>query len=124
MKIRMKFFVLIFTLLWTHTAVMAQEAFMPGTQDIPLMDGLRVDVSDDMNFDTPEGQVITFDAQSKRKTGTQIIDYYRDTLPRMGWTETETNHFVREKDSITLTVIRGRKPGVVRFEIMTTNTNE
>lgn len=124
MKLLMKIFVLILMLCLGHTAVMAQEAFMPGTQDIPLMEGLRVDVSDDMNFDTPEGQVITFDAQSKHKTGTQIIDYYRDTLPRMGWTETETNHFVREKDFITLTVIRVRKPGVVRFEIMTTNTNE
>ncbi len=102
----------------------AQEVFMPGTQDIPLMDGLKIDITDDMNFDTPEGQVIVFDAVNRRKTGQEIRQYYRATLPEMGWKETQTDHYEREGDSITLTVIEAGRPGTVRFEITATNTNE
>lgn len=122
----MKIFVysLLFLLSGSLIPINAQEVFMPGTPDIPLMEGLRIDVSDDMNFDTPEGQVITFEAQNKQKTGAQIINYYRDILPKLGWIEIETNHFIREKDSMILTIIHQRKPGIIRFEITSTNTHE
>ena len=122
----MKIFVysLLFLLSGSLIPINAQEVFMPGTPDIPLMEGLRIDVSDDMNFDTPEGQVITFEAQNKQKTGAQIINYYRDILPKLGWIEIETNQFIREKDSMILTIIHQQKPGIIRFEITTTNTHE
>ncbi len=101
----------------------AQEAFIPQTQDIPLMKGLSVDVSDDMNFDTPAGQLITFEANAARHTGKEVLTYYRDTLPKMGWKENKLNCYTRDKDSVTITVIREKKPAVIRLEIVLSNPN-
>ncbi len=100
---------------------MAQEAFMPQTQDIPLMNGLSVDVNDDMNFDTPAGQLITLEAKSTSLKAQQILNYYHKTLPEMGWQETRKNYYTRDKDSVTISVIRSKKPAVVRFEIVLSN---
>ncbi len=103
--------------------VSAQENFIAGTQDIPLMDKLSIDISDDMNFDTPAGQLMVFEAKNTHYTGSDVLSYYRNTLPKMGWTKTGNNSYIREKDSITISIIREQKPSVVRFEIVSTNTN-
>lgn len=98
------------------------EIFMPGTQDIPLMNSLLVDTTDDMNFDTPAGQVITFEAKSSKETSRTILNYYRNTLPALGWKETTPNHYLREKDSLIFTVMQAQKPAVIRVEITLMNT--
>lgn len=98
------------------------EIFMPGTQDIPLMSSLLVDTTDDMNFDTPAGQVITFEAKSSKETSRMILNYYRNTLPTLGWKETAPNYYMREKDSLIFTVMQAQKPAIIRVEITLMNT--
>ncbi len=102
---------------------MAQEVFIPQTQDIPLMSDLSINMSDDMNFDTPAGQLITFEAKSRSQTGKQILNYYKKTLPEMGWVEHAHNYYTRDKDSVTMTIIRNTKPAIIRFEIILSNPN-
>ncbi|MBQ8557839.1 MAG: hypothetical protein IJY58_05300 [Alphaproteobacteria bacterium] len=101
----------------------ADDTFISGTQDIPLMSGLTIDVSDDMNFDTPVGQVLAFEAQSSTQTSSQIISYYGQILPSLGW-HCQAKQLVctRETDTLTLIPIQDKKPAIVRFEITQTNT--
>ncbi len=100
----------------------ANGIFIPGTPDIPLMSGLEIDITDDMNFDTPVGQVLTFEAQSSVLTSHQIASYYRQILPSLGWIcQTENISCQRDTDTFVLTPIQTKKPAVVRFEITQTN---
>lgn len=94
------------------------EGFLQGTQDIPQMDGLVIQQTQDVDFDTPAGQILSIDAFSKQKTGRQIKDYYNATLPQLGWIHQKDGSFKRENDSFSITVLKEKKPSKVRFDII------
>ena len=110
--------------LLTSSLAFAQEAFLPGTEDVPLMEGLTVNPTANLDFDTPAGQIRTVNATGKSLTGQKITAYYRQTLPALGWRFEKGNRFVREKDSLVITVLKETKPAVVRFETTMTNLSE
>ena len=61
------------------------ETFLAQTTDIPLMSGIRISPVEQMDFDTPAGQVIVLEGVSKLNTGSEIISFYENVLPQMGW---------------------------------------
>ena len=92
--------------------------------DIPLMDGLTVQSTEDVNFDTPVGQIINVDVYSKDVSSCRILRFYHDVLPQMGWSSIDNNKFVRDKDSLLINVINSQNPAVVRFEMTLNNPIE
>lgn len=102
----------------------AGESFIPGTADIPLMDGLTVNPVPSMDFDTPAGQILTVTAVGKKLSGQEVLSYYEKALPQMGWESVKKGHYQREGDSVILTVIKEGKPAVIRFETASLNAKE
>lgn len=97
-------------------------SFLPGTDDVPQMPGLKVDVTDNMDFDTPVGQIITLEGIDSEATASSLYEFYQTVLPKMGWKQVEKGYFKREKDSLHIIVIRPENPLKVRFEISLTNS--
>lgn len=96
------------------------EEFLAGTSDIPVMNGLKINTSEQMDFDTPIGQVLILEGISVKKTGNEILNFYKNTLPQMGWEEKSEGIFIRQKDSLTISVLKNNNPAKVRFDISLT----
>ena len=98
-------FSIIFLCLAFTFALLAHQAtwadFLPGTDDIPLMEGLTLPEINDFSFDTPAGQILTFDADTSLSKE-QVLSFYQKTLIAMGWQQSETGQFVRGNDTLIL----------------------
>ncbi|MBQ3117274.1 MAG: hypothetical protein IJC11_02995 [Alphaproteobacteria bacterium] len=101
--------------------VCATEKFLPETEDIPLMDGLIVQSPADLNFDTPEGQIIIVETISTNLTKEQVYCYYAKTLPEIGWKQITDKQYIREKDTILIKTIQEKQPLKIHFEITVMN---
>lgn len=102
----------------------AESRFFPHMNDIPLMDGVTIQSTEDVNFDTPVGQIISVGIQAEDISSCRILAYYHNILPEMGWQIVEPNKFVREKDTLLITVIQTQNPAILRFEITLNNPTE
>ena len=100
------------------TGVRVYADFLPGTDDIPLMDELSLPESDDFSFDTPAGQILIFEAQTTQ-SATAVRSFYDNTLTALGWTRDKQDFYHRDGDTIQLSF---PKKGIVRFDIMLSAT--
>ena len=99
-------------LLLMTTAVCA--SFFPGTQDIPIMDELTLqDPADDVAFDTPAGQILTFDGTTVA-TPAAVRRFYAETLGALGWTKTANDTYTRGDDTFHISF---PAPGQVHFDM-------
>lgn len=120
MLIVKRIFCLLFCFLYAATSY-ATDSFLTKTSDIPLMEGLKINPSNQMDFDTPTGQVLTLEGVSKTKTGDDVIAFYESILPQMGWKNAEKGSFLRQSDTLNIVILKNKKPSKVRFDIFLTN---
>ncbi len=118
----MRFLTFLFLLIFSFiTSSLRAEDFLAGTSDIPLMNGLKINTSEQMDFDTPTGQLLIIEGRSIKRTGDEILKFYQTTLPQMGWEEKTTGVFVRQNDSLTLLILQNKNPAKIRFDISLTS---
>ena len=79
----------------------AQDAFVVGFEDLPLMNGLISD-EEEMSFDTLEGRIIESHASSNTLSAKSVLDFYTNTLPQLGWSKTSHNTFIREGEELSI----------------------
>lgn len=107
-----------FLLLFVPLGVKAQS--FTELTDIPFMDGMVENVDDWMQFDTPEGHILQTRAQIKGQSKTDVVDFYRETLPAVGWIYNEKlGTFARDEDVLTVTFEQNGNDFFVLFEIKT-----
>ena len=87
--------------------------FFPNTEDIPVMEGIMLTEVTDFEFDTPVGQILTFNAETDNSPQ-QIRTFYRETLNALGWISEKEDTYVRDSDRFS---IYFPKPKQVRFEM-------
>lgn len=103
--------------IFLFSSVFVQAAFLPSTEDIPLMDGIILAESSDFSFDTPAGQILTFEGETDKNTS-EIQVFYQETLTAMGWIENKTDFYVRGSDKFQISFPQKNK---VRFDILLNN---
>lgn len=81
--------------------------FLAGTEDVPLPRFLQIDETETFAFDTDEGKLFISKGYTEQ-SAKQIIDFYTQTLPQLGWTQQKDNSFVREGDTLCITTQRAR----------------
>jgi hypothetical protein len=59
--------------------------FLAGTEDIPLMPGLRNEPNTLVVFDKPQGRIVEAEARGK-VTRAAVEAFYTASLPELGWT--------------------------------------
>ena len=79
----------------------AQERFVGGTEDLPLMAGLSEVSRRGMVFDTPAGRIVEAYARGPVSRD-QVLDFYAATLPQLGWRPDGAASFRREDEVLKL----------------------
>ncbi len=79
----------------------AQERFVGGTEDLPLMAGLSEVAGRGMVFDTPGGRIVEAYARGP-VTRDQVLEFYAVTLPQLGWRAVGAAAFRREDEVLKL----------------------
>jgi hypothetical protein len=102
---------------------LAAEAFVPGTEDLPLMPGLAAVAGTEIVFDKPEGRIVEAQAAGKVSRGA-VQKFYGETLPGLGWTAAGPQKWRREAETLAID-IKGRDGGVtVGFTLTPRKTGE
>jgi hypothetical protein len=77
------------------------DAFVPGTEDVPLMPGLAPVAGSSVVFDKPEGRIVEVQAAGK-VTRTAARAFYDASLPRLGWSAAGADAWRREGEVLRL----------------------
>jgi hypothetical protein len=92
------------------------SAYLPGTEDVPLMKGLEL-VEDPIIFDKLEGRLVTLHAQGD-VSEKDISQFYAATLPNLGWKKKADSLYARDGESFKISFEYSKnKKTLVTFEI-------
>lgn len=92
------------------------QAYLPGTEDVPLMEGLEL-VEDPIIFDKLEGRLVTLQAQGTISQK-DITQFYAKTLPNLGWKKKTDFLYVREGECLKFSFeFSKNKKTLITFEI-------
>ena len=73
----------------------AGPAYVPGTEDVPLMPGLTSVADSQLVFDKPQGRIIQISARGVVHRA-DVLAFYGQSLPSLGWRRLDAQHFQRE----------------------------
>ena len=104
----------------------AENAFLAGVEDLPLMPGLAEIADAATVFDAPQGRIVESYAAGT-VAAAEIRSFYAQTLPQLGWTAVDAGQagpleFRREGERLTLEITPGQttsgaKATTVRFTL-------
>ncbi len=102
----------------------ADEAFLAGVADLPLMPGLREIPDATMIFDKPHGRLIQAAAVSGNGSANSpsislaaLWRFYDATLPQLGWRRAGQGYFVRDGEGLRISAEKNGPIITVRFAI-------
>ncbi len=100
MRVSLRGLALLLCVMMPLTAALA-DAFVPGTEDVPLMPGLAPVAGSSVVFDKPEGRIV--EAQAAGKVARAAVrGFYEASLPRLGWTAAGADAWRREGEVLRL----------------------
>ena len=95
----------------------ADDGFVTGFSDLPLMEGMTEIPDTDVAFDTTAGRIVIAFAKSAVAPDT-IRAFYRTALAQLGWRETATDAFIREDEVLNFDYLADGPDTVVRFSLL------
>jgi len=93
------------------------QGFVAGADDLPLMPGLTEMPGAGTVFDKPDGRIIEAYAEGRGIAAARVLDFYRQTLPQLGWQPVTDTIYRREAEELRLSIGDGGDRLVVRFDI-------
>ena len=92
------------------------QTFLPGTEDIPLMKGIK-NVEESASFETPSERMVLIEAETNLPQKT-VFNFYQKTLKNLDWKETKPGYFERGKDSFSIEIT---PHGQIQFRLSQSN---
>jgi hypothetical protein len=80
--------------------------------DLPVADGLTEQKDKSTVFDAPLGRIVTAYATGK-VAAEDVLDFYADALPSLGWEKTGEGTFHRKAETLKIDVLGGQGGGPV-----------
>ncbi len=87
--------------LWIASAQAQEAAFLSGVEDMPLMPGLAENLDTTLVFDSAEGRYVEAYAEG-RVTELQVAEFYRASLPQLGWYQAGLNTYRRDNELLVI----------------------
>jgi hypothetical protein len=84
-------------------AIGGEPGFVAGTEDIPLMPGLRNQESTLVVFDKPQGRIVEVEARGK-VTRAAAEKFYAASLPPLGWVADGAHRWRRDGEGLRLAI--------------------
>jgi hypothetical protein len=92
-------------------------SYVPGTEDIPLMESISFVPESQSVFDTEKGRVVISRAFSSLKNS-KIESFYRQVLSNLGWRELSKNKYRRESQILSLRIDSRNEKTFITFELI------
>ncbi len=96
--------------------------FVQGSEDIPLIIGMKKLPDESVGFDSDAGSIISSSYETKDNLS-NVREFYLKTLPKLGWKVNKKNRakviFSRENEKLEIEFNKEKKSHVVRFFIST-----
>jgi hypothetical protein len=75
--------------------------FVPGTEDVPVMAGLKAESDSAIVFDKPQGRIVQARFHGRLARG-EVETFYTATLPQLGWQPAGDDRWQREDEILRL----------------------
>lgn len=106
----------VFSLAAPLTSLAAQDGFIAGVEDLPLMPGLSEIADAGLVFDKPSGRIVEAFAQgSVSRKAVEV--FYDTTLPQLGWSLGPDRTFQREGELLHIQVREGAEGVTVEYRL-------
>lgn len=112
----MKTFLLLCALLLAAPALAAPAAYSLVIEDLPLMPGMTEKPETAVVFDSPAGRIAGTVAETT-SAETDIIGFYAEALPPLGWTARPPAGFVRDGEALTIEIEQKNGAAFVHFNL-------
>ena len=99
-----------------HAAPVAGDRFVVGITDLPLISGLYLVEEETVIFEKPVGRFIHAVAKGGR-TEEDFWQFYRDTLPQLGWRTVTPRIYFRDGESLNINVEKNDSQIIANFTI-------
>lgn len=90
--------------------------FLSRLEDMPLVPGLSEDAGSGVSFDTAAGRIVEAFARGN-VTERQVLDFYRETLPQLGWIAESPTEYSRGGEKLRIAVTPDEQGMVVRYSL-------
>lgn len=95
----------------------AGDQFVSVIEDLPLIDGLVENENAAVTFEAAGGRIVEAEARGDVKP-LDVVQFYDNVLPQLGWSATDDSVFERESERLKLHVSEGVGGGsIIRFSI-------
>jgi len=85
-------------------------------EDVPVMPGLQPVADAGIEFDTPSGRIVEAYAIGATSRSA-VLEFYRGTLPQLGWQAGAGDAFLREDESLSIDFFGADGELTVRFTV-------
>jgi hypothetical protein len=82
------------------------DGFLSIVEDLPLMAGLTEDKTSSLAFDTADGRIVDAYAHGT-VSERQVVDFYGETLPQLGWKAEGKTQYARNGERLRLDFAQG-----------------
>ncbi len=90
--------------------------YVDGIADLPLMPGLEEMKDSGLVFDKPSGRIVEAYAAGRVTSG-EIMRFYEQTLPQLGWRSDRRGGYLREGERLQLTLTEASDEVTVQFRL-------
>ncbi len=91
--------------------------FFSSVPDMPLMDGLTELTDQTVVFDKPEGRIVESVALIEGPAPANVLSFYNETLPQLGWARIADLSFKRENEVLKVFVEANEGKNFLRLNI-------
>lgn len=93
----------LFSTLGNGAMAVESAVYLPGTEDVPLMPGLAPAPDGMLVFDQPQGRIVevTTSGPVRRR---DVLSFYRESLPELGWAAHGKHDFERAGERLSLDI--------------------
>ena len=81
------------------------------------MPGLRELTDEAVNFDKPEGRIVSATAVSDTVKPEAIKNFYKEALPQLGWQPDENGTFLRDQERLKLIIEVKEGVSIARLQV-------
>jgi len=104
------------TAAFVATQAGAADVFLSRLEDLPLAPGLSEDSAAGLSFDSAGGRIVEAYARGNL-TEDQVLGFYRETLPQLGWTADSERQYRRGGERLRLELTRSGQGLTVHYSL-------
>ena len=94
----------------------AADVFLSRLEDLPLAPGLSEDTTAGLSFDSAGGRIVEAYARGNM-TEDQVLQFYKETLPQLGWTAESARQYRRSGERLRLELTPGGSGVTVHYSL-------